>query len=143
MATHLLYSSYLPPASITYLDQCLDLIYGNSEMSFDTGMAFRACLNTRGDGKLHSLQSAMSIKQPLDLFRSRPTSPTKLWYDPYLDSKERFFATLKPAHRLAFKRFDDTGVLAPFGLDTATFTELNRHAFIAHSLLLSDMALKG
>lgn len=42
------------------------------------------------------------------------------------DYRDRYTAALRPGHQLAFSRFRQQGVLAPFSLDTTHFTEPNR-----------------
>lgn len=42
------------------------------------------------------------------------------------DYRDRYMSGLKPSHRLGFSRFRDSGILAPFSLDTSDFTEPNR-----------------
>jgi hypothetical protein len=44
-----------------------------------------------------------------------------------VDYWERHLANLKPAHRLAFAHFRETGVLASFGADTSGFIIPNRY----------------
>lgn len=130
LAVHLMYSAALPPASSAYLDQCIDTIYG---MDSNGDMSFQARLSIRGNGNLHSMQTAVGIRQSLEMFHSTYELSEALenmrdvFSSPSgTDHRDLFFSKLKPTHRLAFERFRKTGVLAPFSLQTSTFTHPNR-----------------
>ncbi|KAJ7233102.1 hypothetical protein C8J57DRAFT_1196085 [Mycena rebaudengoi] len=134
-STHLMYSAALPTEGAEYVKRCIGFIY-DCDGEFEGDLAFQRCLETRGDGKLYSFQTSISIKRPLEMFHSSyPLSSalksmrnTMLDAD-RLDCREKFFAGLKPSHRLAFQRFRESGVLAPFSLNTVNFTHPNRLLF--------------
>lgn len=128
-ATHLMYSAALPSASASYWEQCLETIYGSACRD----MAFRVSLVTRGEAIIHSTQTTMGIRQPLEMFQSNHNlrdalkSMRSVTMNPAAaDNEDLFFSKLKPVHRLAFKRFRETGILAPFSLSTSNFTHPNR-----------------
>ncbi|KIK52299.1 hypothetical protein GYMLUDRAFT_265499 [Collybiopsis luxurians FD-317 M1] len=134
LAVHLMYSSSLSAPGAAYLQRCLDDIYASRSDGGD--IAFRASLDTRGKGRIYSLQTAAGIKQPLEMF----TSTYKIAHalrnrlrildaPESVDSWDRFLSKLRPSHRMAFQRFRETGVLVPFSTDTSNFTHPNRLMF--------------
>ncbi|KAF8074569.1 hypothetical protein FPV67DRAFT_1605325 [Lyophyllum atratum] len=139
LATHLMYSAALTPASAAYLRGCIRIVYGDG--SSDGDMSFRSSLKTRGRGKVFSMQSTMAMRRPVEMFLSRYElrkalkSMRSVVSDPSRqDDQDRDFAGLKPAHRLALERFQKSGILAPFALDTRGFTQPNRYGFRLGSL---------
>ncbi|KAF8211095.1 hypothetical protein K438DRAFT_1752810 [Mycena galopus ATCC 62051] len=135
LAVHLMYSAALPQASAEYVNRCINFIYA-SRGEFEADLSFRRCLDTRGEGKVYSVQPSAGIKRPMEMFHSNYTlaaalqsmKDTTLAPDG-LDFREKYFAGLKPAHRMAFQRFRETGILAPFSLNTSNFTQPNRLLF--------------
>ncbi|KAF5384653.1 hypothetical protein D9757_007444 [Collybiopsis confluens] len=133
LAVHLMYSSALTSPGAAYLKRCLDDIYG-SQYEGDN-FSFRISLGIRGKGKIHSLQTITGTKQPREMFNSTYglaqalRSQRRVLDAPEnTDHWDRFLSRLKPSHRMAFKRFRDTGVLAPFSADTSHFTHPNRYS---------------
>ncbi|KAF7371104.1 DUF4470 domain-containing protein [Mycena sanguinolenta] len=135
LAVHLMYSAALPAASAEYLNRCINFIYASGG-EFEADLSFRRCLDTRGEGKVYSVQPSAGLKRPLEMFHSNYTlaaalqsmKDTTLAPD-RLDFREKYFAGLKPAHRMAFQRFRESGILAPFSLNTSNFTQPNRLLF--------------
>lgn len=126
LAVHLMYSAALTPAMASYVRQCTEVIYG-------THGPYSGAWDTRGAGKLRSLQWMSHIQLALRMFRSQYNLTTALanmrsvMYSPArVDYRDRYLASLEPNHRLAFSRFRTTGVLAPFATDISHFTEPNR-----------------
>ncbi|KAJ7760205.1 hypothetical protein B0H14DRAFT_3165807 [Mycena olivaceomarginata] len=114
--THLMYSAALPEAGADYVKRCINFIYA-SRGEFEADLSFRRCLDTRGEGKVYSVQPSAGIKRPLEMFHSNYSLSAALHsmkdttLDPdRLDVREKYFAGLKPAHRMAFQRFRETGV---------------------------------
>ncbi|KAF9063960.1 hypothetical protein BDP27DRAFT_1384839 [Rhodocollybia butyracea] len=136
LAVHLMYSSVLSAPTATYLKCCLDDIYGTQSKGSD--ISFQVSLDTRGKGKIYSLQTVSGVKQPLEMFAStyglvQALKDLRRVLDApeNADSWDRFLFKLRPSHRMAFKRFRETGVLAPFSADTSNFTQPNRLMFSA------------
>ncbi|KAJ7574362.1 hypothetical protein C8J56DRAFT_979466 [Mycena floridula] len=134
LATHLMYSAALPAATATYWEECTS-IYRKIE---DGDMSFRASLAIRGGVKLHSMQTTMGVRHPLEMFqstyslRSALKSMRDVTLDPAaLDNQDLFLSKLKPVHRLAFKKLQETGILVPFSSNTNNFTQPNRLLFTA------------
>lgn len=141
LATHLMYSAVLPPGGASYLQRCIDFVYGFQPTDGD--MAYRVALNTRGSARLFSMQSSVSMRQPLEMFQSKLDFHTALksmrgkYADiSNADEHERFLSKLQPAHRVAFGRYRKTGVLAPFAFETNHFTQSNR--FVVHTRSQND-----
>lgn len=114
------------------LQRCLDDIYGSDTDGGD--FSFRVSLGTRGQGRIQSLQTIAGVKQPSEMFSSTyglalalKNQRRVLDAPEDVDSWDRFLSKLKPNHRMAFKRFRETGVLAPFSTDTGIFTHPNRY----------------
>ncbi|PPQ69595.1 hypothetical protein CVT26_001583 [Gymnopilus dilepis] len=154
VATHLMYSAFLPETAHAYVRYCVGMIYGCASdeegSTHDTGksrakgkgkpkdneMSFQTTLRTLGQGKLYSAQPAASIKRPLEMFLSSYTlakaisSRRETVLDPFqVDDREKMLSMLAPQHRVALARFWQTGVLAPFGLDLRGFECPNRLMF--------------
>ncbi|KAJ7498077.1 hypothetical protein B0H11DRAFT_1715329 [Mycena galericulata] len=135
LATHLMYSAALPGGGAEYVKRCISFIYESAE-EFEADLSFHRCLHTRGEGKVYSVQPSTGIKRFLEMFHStysisgalKSMKDTTLAPD-RLDSNEKYFASLKPSHRMSFQRFRETGILAPFSLNTVTFTQPNRSLF--------------
>lgn len=131
-STHLMYSAALPEAGAQYVKQCVDFIYASGG-EFEADLSFQRCLDTRGEGKVYSVQPSAGIKRLLEMFHSNYTlgealksmKDTTLAPD-QLDFREKYFAGLKPSHRMAFQRFRESGILGPFSLNTSNFTHPNR-----------------
>ncbi len=68
LATHLMYSSMLPANRAAYLRRCVLATYGQGPKAGQ--LSFQSCLDSRGRGKLQSMQMATSIKRPLEMFIS-------------------------------------------------------------------------
>ncbi|KAJ6485552.1 hypothetical protein C8R45DRAFT_1145973 [Mycena sanguinolenta] len=129
LAVHLMYSAALTPAMADYVQGCIETIYG-------THGPQSGVWDTRGDGKIHSLQWLRDIQPALQMFRSKYKLPVAianihsiLWSPGRVDYRDRYLSKLEPNHRLVFSRFRTTGVLAPFGVDVSHFTEPNRLLF--------------
>jgi hypothetical protein len=132
LATHLMYSAFLTPPCAEYVRICVEEIYGVGPGEGD--MSFHRSLVTRGRGKLHTLQTTMGIKRPVEmvmssygLTKARRSLHEVLLHASGIDSRERFLMKLKPSHRLVLTRFWETGVLAPFFLNSASFNQPNRY----------------
>ncbi|KAJ6568386.1 hypothetical protein DFH09DRAFT_918084 [Mycena vulgaris] len=131
-STHLMYSAALPKEGSGYLQRCIEFIY-DSGGEFEVDLSFQRCLDTRGEGKVYSVQPRAGIKRLLEMFHStyplssalKSMKETTMTSD-RLDLREKYFAGLKPPHRMAFQRFRESGILAPFALNTVNFTEPNR-----------------
>lgn len=126
LAVHLMYSAALSPAMAKYIRQCTETIYGTHGR--ESGV-----WDTRGTGKIRSLQWISHIQPALQMFRSTYKLPGALanmrsvmWSPERVDYRDRYLSTLEPGHRVAFSRFRTTGVLAPFAVDVQHFTEPNR-----------------
>lgn len=82
---------------------------------------------------MYSVQPSAGIKRLLEMFHSNYTlgealksmKDTTLAPD-QLDFREKYFAGLKPSHRMALQRFRESGILGPFSLNTSNFTHPNR-----------------
>ncbi|KAJ7777158.1 hypothetical protein B0H16DRAFT_1302211 [Mycena metata] len=130
-STHLMYSAALPGAGAEYVKRCIEFIYDSGE-----SVSFQRCLDTRGEGKVYCVQPSAGIKKLLEMFNSnyplntalKSMKETTLAPD-RLDFREKYFAGLKPSHRMAFQRFRESGILAPFSLNTSNFTQPNRFLF--------------
>lgn len=130
LSTHLMYSAALPQANASYLQWCIDYVYGHRS---EGDMSYRVALSTRGPGKIYSMQPTAGMKQPLEMLQSTFDLPTAIasmrrTYNEAAnsDDHDRLLSKLVPSHRLAFKRYRDTGVLLPFSQNTRTFTQPNR-----------------
>ncbi|KAK7031711.1 DUF4470 domain-containing protein [Favolaschia claudopus] len=132
---HLVYSAALPAAGADYLQRCVNFIYA-CRGEFEADLSFRRCLGTRGEGHVYCVQPSAGVKRPLEMFHSNYTlsaavqsmKETTLAAD-RLDFREKSLAKLKPAHRMASQRFRESGILAPFSLNTNNFTQPNRLLF--------------
>ncbi|KAJ7860586.1 hypothetical protein B0H14DRAFT_3622315 [Mycena olivaceomarginata] len=90
--THLMYSAALPEVGADYVKRCINFIYA-SQGEFEADLSFRRCLDTRGEGKVYSVQPSAGIKRPLEMFHSNYSlcinSPPRRGYlglsSPYLD----------------------------------------------------------
>ncbi|KAJ7036561.1 hypothetical protein C8F04DRAFT_1337414, partial [Mycena alexandri] len=129
LAVHLMYSAALTPAMANYVAQCTEKIYG-------THGTESAVWDTRGIGKLRSLQWISDIQPALRMFRSKyhlvdalTSMRSIMWSPERVDYRDRYLSSLQPGHRLAFSRFRTTGILLPFGVDICHFTEPNRLLF--------------
>ncbi|KAG6839948.1 hypothetical protein C0991_010143 [Blastosporella zonata] len=136
IATHLMYSSALPPGVAAYLRGCVQVIYG--DRASEGKMSFQCALRTRGRGNFFSMQSAMAMRRPMEMLlssyelRRGQKSMRSIVMDPeHVDDQDRVFANLQPAHRLALAHFRQKGVLAPFSLSTRGFTQPNRLMYTA------------
>ncbi|KAJ6621452.1 hypothetical protein B0H10DRAFT_1945278 [Mycena sp. CBHHK59/15] len=125
----------LPREGAEYVKRCVEFIYDCPAES-EGDLSFQRCLDTRGEGKVYSVQTSIGIKRPLEMFHSSyglsaafgSMKDTTL-HPTRLDSREKYFAGLKPSHRMAFERFRESGILAPFSLNTVNFTDPNRLLF--------------
>ncbi|KAK0238484.1 hypothetical protein EDD85DRAFT_826999 [Armillaria nabsnona] len=142
LATHLMYSAALPAAGASFVQRCIDYVYGSNS---DGEISYRVVLSTRGSGKISSLQTSAGIKHPVEMFRSSYDFPTALnsmrrafTEASKSDDHDRLLSKLTPGHRLAIKRFRETGVLAPFSLNTNTFMHPNRLLFTVNGDWLSS-----
>ncbi|KAJ7663921.1 hypothetical protein DFH06DRAFT_986293 [Mycena polygramma] len=138
--THLMYSAVIPEAGAEYVKRCIDFIYASSG-EFEADLSFHRCLDTRGEGKVYSVQPSAGIKRLLEMFQSNYTLSTALrsmkdttLAPDRLDFREKYYAGLKPSHRMAFHRFRETGILAPFSLNTSNFTHPNRFLFSSQGI---------
>ncbi|KAJ7663898.1 hypothetical protein DFH06DRAFT_1393758, partial [Mycena polygramma] len=129
LAVHLMYSAALTPAMADYVRQCTETIYA-------THGAQSGAWDTRGVGKIRSLQWKSDIQLALKMFRSTYELPDALksmrsvmWSPERVDYRDRYLFTLEPGHRIAFSRFRATGVLVPFTVDVRHFTQPNRLLF--------------
>ncbi|KAJ3758767.1 hypothetical protein EV360DRAFT_94465 [Lentinula raphanica] len=140
LAIHLMYSAVLSAPCAAFLQRSLDDIYRSTQSDGDNGIdisSFRVGLNTRGRGKIYSFQTIAGIKPPLEVFTSTTYSLNTALQDrsrilgapENVDSWDRFLSRLRPSHRMAFQCFRETGVLAPFSVDTNRFTHPNRLMF--------------
>ncbi|KAH6916344.1 hypothetical protein BKA70DRAFT_484614 [Coprinopsis sp. MPI-PUGE-AT-0042] len=134
LALHPMYSARLTSLASAYVRRCVSSIYG--DLTKPAEMTFHRTFASRGKGKLHSTQSATSIKRLVEMFLSRfDLSKTlrrrgDMLMDPYtVDDRHKILASLEPAHRLAVMHFWKTGVLSPYSLDLTEFTEPNRALF--------------
>ena len=127
-----MYSAALPQDGAEYVKRCIEFIYDTGG-EFGADLSFQRCLDTRGEGKVYAVQPSTGIKRLLEMFHStyplssalKSMKDTTLAPD-RLDLREKYFAGLKPSHRMAFQRFRESGILAPFSLNTVNFTEPNR-----------------
>ncbi len=76
----------------------------------------------------------MGLKRLLEMFSAEHdrekvnASRKEVVLDPIQeDDRHRMFSDLKPEHRVVFTLFWETGVLAPFSVDTAGFTRPNTY----------------
>ncbi|KAK0497402.1 hypothetical protein EDD18DRAFT_1162060 [Armillaria luteobubalina] len=122
LATHLMYSAALPAAGASFLQRCIDYVYGsNSDRKYLTVLS--SPLEAQGRFPRYRRLRASSI-----LWRCSGLLTTFRPQASNLDDHDRLFSKLTPGHRLAIKRFRETGVLAPFSLNTNTFMHPNRFA---------------
>ncbi|KAF5385773.1 hypothetical protein D9615_002203 [Tricholomella constricta] len=138
LVVHLMYSAALTPASAAYLRGCIRIVYGDGA-SDGGNMSFRSALKTRGGGKIFSMQSTMALRRPMEMFLSRYDlrkglqSMRNVLSDVLReDDKDRYLASLKPIHRVALARYSQSGILAPFSLDTRSFNQPNRLMYTAN-----------
>ncbi|KAJ7609039.1 hypothetical protein FB45DRAFT_945186 [Roridomyces roridus] len=132
IATHLMYSAALPGGGAEYVKRCVTFIYRDC----DADLSFQRCLDTRGEGKVYSVQPSTGTKRLLEMTHStyplssalKSMKDTTMAPD-QLDSNEKYFSSLKPAHRMSFQRYRETGILAPFSMTTVNFTQPNRFLF--------------
>ncbi|KAL1672887.1 hypothetical protein EV122DRAFT_294569 [Schizophyllum commune] len=133
-ALHLWYSAILRPSDAAEMYLCAQRIYGAIQSQADK-FELQSVYGLRGDGKLYP-------KQPLDdMFPIRMLISTHgaeealasmhdtMLHPSRIDYRDRFLASLKPAHRVAWARNKRIGVLASFADDTSNFTEPNRTMF--------------
>ncbi|KAJ7065419.1 hypothetical protein C8F01DRAFT_1248990 [Mycena amicta] len=139
---HLLYSAVLPGAGAEYVKRCVNFIYGGGG-ECEADLSFQRCLETRGEGKVYSVQPLMGIKRLLEMCQSTYPLATALksmkditLAPDRLDFREKCYAALQPSHRMSFHRFRETGILAPFSHNTVNFTEPNRLLFSAQGAWL-------
>lgn len=132
LATHLMYSAALPAASAAYVRGCIRIIYRDG--ASDGDMSFQSSLKTRGAGKIHSLQTTMAMKRPMEMFlstydlRKGLESMRSIVISPqHKDNRDRYYGQLEPAHRLALTHYWESGILVPFSLDTRGFSQPNRY----------------
>ena len=132
LVTHLMYSSFLTLPSAEYLKTLVDEIYSVGNHEGD--MSFHSSLDTRGSGKLYTIQTAMGIRRPVEmvsstygLTKARRAFHDALFHPFQIDDRERYLMKLKPAHRLTLLRFWETGVLAPVFSNTISFNQPNRY----------------
>ncbi|RDB16003.1 hypothetical protein Hypma_003582 [Hypsizygus marmoreus] len=137
LATHLMYSAALPAASAAYLRGCICVIYGDG--ASDGDMSFQSSLRTRGAGRIHSMQTTIAMRRPLEMFlstyelRKGIDSMQSVMFDPLReDNRDRYLTGLKPAHRLAVMHYWRSGILAPFSLEIKDFSQPNRLMFTAN-----------
>jgi Domain of unknown function (DUF4470) len=144
LATHLMYSSVLPIPMATFFYRCIDTIYAADAAE---GAISTIALNTRGKGKLYSIQTSKDMRRIVDMFLSTYELPKALtsmhgiMLNPSReDYRDRYMSILQPAHRLGFLRFRTSGVLAPFFADVTHFTQPNRCAYLSthHSFEISN-----
>ncbi|KAF7289072.1 DUF4470 domain-containing protein [Mycena chlorophos] len=140
--THLMYSAALPGAGAGYLERCVNFIYGGNG-EYEADLSFQRCLDTRGEGKLYSVQPSTGTKRILEMCHSGYSLATALknmkeitLTSDLVDFREKHYAALKPPHRMCFHRFRETGILAPFSHNTVNFTEPNRLLFSAQGAWL-------
>ncbi|KAG5651573.1 hypothetical protein H0H81_008221 [Sphagnurus paluster] len=132
LAVHLMYSAALTPASAAYLRGCTRIVYGDG--ASDGDMSFQCTLETRGPGKICSMQSTMSMRRPIEMFlscyelRNALEGMRRTMVSENLDCHhlDRYFANLKPSHRVSVVHFRESGILAPFSLDVRGFSQPNR-----------------
>ncbi|KAF7345462.1 DUF4470 domain-containing protein [Mycena venus] len=135
--THLMYSAALPEAGAEYVKRCINFIYSpETGGEPEADLSFRRCLDTRGEGKVYAVQPSAGIKRLLEMSHSNYTLSSALQSmkdatlaPDRLDFREKYYAGLKPPHRMAFQRFRESGILAPFSLNTSNFTQPNRLLF--------------
>jgi hypothetical protein len=134
LATHLMYSTMLPATGAAYLRRCVRATYGQGPKAGQ--LSFQSCLDTRGRGKLHSMQMATAIKRPLEMFfsaygadKASKSVRNTLWDPHRTDERGKFLMSLRPGHRLAFIRFWETGILAPYSFDLNELDCPNRQVF--------------
>ncbi|KAI4517237.1 hypothetical protein K525DRAFT_290018 [Schizophyllum commune Loenen D] len=133
-ALHLWYSAILRPSDAAEMYLCAQHIYGAVQSQADK-FELQSVYDLRGDGKLYA-------KQPLDdMFSIRMLISTHgveealasmhdtMLHPSRIDYRDRFLASLQPAHRVAWARNKRIGVLASFADDTSAFTEPNRTMF--------------
>ena len=118
--------------SAEYLKTLVDEIYSVGNHEGD--MSFHSSLDTRGSGKLYTIQTAMGIRRPVEmvsstygLTKARRAFHDALFHPFQIDDRERYLMKLKPAHRLTLLRFWETGVLAPVFSNTISFNQPNRY----------------
>ncbi|KAK7472522.1 hypothetical protein VKT23_000637 [Stygiomarasmius scandens] len=133
LATHFLYSAFLTAPMAAYLQQSVQHIYSSQH---EGAISFRANIPTRGRGKIFSLQTLVGVKPAMEMFQSSFSifeglkSIRKYFSSPEMvDRLDHFFSKLIPSHRAAYRRFHETGVLAPFSLSTEAFIHPNRLLF--------------
>ncbi|KAJ7114112.1 hypothetical protein C8R44DRAFT_231191 [Mycena epipterygia] len=129
LAVHLMYSAALTPAMAKHVRACTEAIYG-------THGAQSGVWDTKGAGKIRSLQRFSDLQLALKMFRSKYKFSTALasmhsvmWSPERVDYRDRYLSALEPSHRVGFSRFRTTGVLAPFAVNVSHFTEPNRLIF--------------
>ncbi|KAF9443289.1 hypothetical protein P691DRAFT_738080 [Macrolepiota fuliginosa MF-IS2] len=134
LATHLMYSAFLTPPCAGYLADCTRDIYGIGPREGD--MSFYSTFESRGSGKLYTIQTTTGIKKPVEmatstygLTKARRSFHDALFHPSLIDGRDRFLMKLRPPHRLSLTRFWETGVLAPFFLNTNSFNQPNRLHF--------------
>ncbi|KAF8880174.1 hypothetical protein BD779DRAFT_1100219 [Infundibulicybe gibba] len=132
LAIHLIYSCALTPRMETHLRRCIDKIYEDPGCDGFRNTSF----NMRGKGKLTIRQNAGGIDLVHTMLNSTYPLATAVngMHKTMLNSQrtdyvERFLCFLEPHHRLSAMRFRKSGVLAPFSLDLAHFTQPNRLLF--------------
>jgi hypothetical protein len=126
LAVHLMYSAALTPAMAEYVRKCTETIYGSHG-------AQSGEWNTRGAGKIRSLQRFSDLQVAFQMLRSQyklsdalASMHSMLLAPGRVDYRDRHLSYLEPSHRVSFSRFRRTGVLAPFSADVNHFTEPNR-----------------
>ena len=137
LATHLMYSTMLPATGAAHFRRCVRATYGQGPKTGQ--LSFQSCLDTRGRGKLHCMQMATAIKRPLEMFLSAygadkgsKSVRSTLWDPHRTDERGKFLTSLRPGHRLAFIRFWETGILAPYSFDLGELDQPNRQVYMRH-----------
>ncbi|KAF8873189.1 hypothetical protein BD779DRAFT_311437 [Infundibulicybe gibba] len=132
LAIHLIYSCALTPRMEAHLHHCISKVYENPGCDGFRNTSF----NMRGKGKLTILQNTSGIDLIYTMLNSAYPLATAVngMHKTMLNSQrtdyvERFLCDLEPRHRLSVMRFRKSGVLAPFSLDLAHFTQPNRLLF--------------
>jgi len=114
--------------------RCVRTTYGQGPKAGQ--LSFQVCLDSRGKGKLHCMQMATAIKRPLEMFisaygadKASKSVRSTLWDPHRTDERGKFLEGLRPGHRLAFIRYWETGILAPFSFNLGEFDHPNRQVF--------------
>ena len=124
LALHLMYSSFVTKAASSFLNRAIALL---------RNAPFSENLSSGSQGMLRVIVRTGAFERTLDMLRSTYSRDAAMrgYHGVMLnpirqDYRDRYASSLQPGHRLAFSRFRQQGVLAPFSLDTSHFTEPNR-----------------